>query len=355
MFRSARLKLTAWYLLSIMAISIVFSLAVYQGATFEIARGLRMQVFRDFAGQTGTQDFFPHPPVEGNFRPHLLFRGSVVPPRSFDDQLFAEAKRRVTLQLISFNAAIFLLAGMAGYFLAGRTLKPIESMVDEQKRFVADASHELRTPLTAMRTEVEVALREKDFDETYARNVFNSNLEEIGKLQLLSDSLLMLGRYQNVTGGNNFTEVNVSDVVKEARCNVKTLAIHKNIEIEGTIDDIILEADRESLVKLFTILLDNAIKYSASNKKIIVRAHSAKNKVAISVQDFGSGIRASDLPYIFNRFYRADASRTKTNVEGYGLGLSIAKTIIDMHNGNVDVESLPETGTTFTVTLPLKH
>jgi len=239
--------------------------------------------------------------------------------------------------------------------LAGRTLKPIENMVDEQKRFVSDASHELRTPLTAMRTEVEVALRDKDFDTPYARDVLTSNLEEIDKLQQLSDSLLILGRYQNTASKSNFAEVSLSNVVEEARQNVKTLANHKDIEIQGTIDDISVEADSDSLAKLLTILLDNAIKYSHQNGKIIVRAYPVKNKVAVSVQDFGAGIRAGDLPYIFKRFYRAEASRTKTKVEGYGLGLSIAKTIVDMHNGTIDVESIPDKGTTFTVTLPRKQ
>ncbi len=259
------------------------------------------------------------------------------------------------MQLLSFNGAMFVLAGMAGYFLAGRTLKPIENMVDEQKRFVADASHELRTPLTAMRTEVEVALRDKGFDTPYAREVLASNLEEIEKLQQLSDSLLMLGRYQNTGSKRSFKDVSVLKVVEEACQNVKALAANKHIEIESTIDDIAVEADGDSLVKLLTILLDNAIKYSNPDGKIIVRANPIKNKVAISVKDFGAGIRASDLPYIFKRFYRAEASRTKTKVEGYGLGLSIAKTIVDMHSGTIDVESVPDNGTTFTITLPRKQ
>ncbi|NCO65322.1 MAG: hypothetical protein COW32_02475 [Candidatus Aquicultor secundus] len=352
MFHSARLKLTVWYLLSIMAISILFSLVVFQGATFEISRGLRIQALRNAAGQRPPQDLFHHPLERDPGSPMIR---ELAPGGALDNQLFEEARRRVALQLLSFNGVIFVLAGLAGYFLAGRTLKPIENMVDEQKRFVSDASHELRTPLTAMRTEVEVALRDKDFDTPYARDVLTSNLEEIDKLQQLSDSLLILGRYQNTASKSNFAEVSLSNVVEEARQNVKTLANHKDIEIQGTIDDISVEADSDSLAKLLTILLDNAIKYSHQNGKIIVRAYPVKNKVAVSVQDFGAGIRAGDLPYIFKRFYRAEASRTKTKVEGYGLGLSIAKTIVDMHNGTIDVESIPDKGTTFTVTLPRKQ
>ncbi len=352
MFRSARLKLTVWYLLSIMVICIFFSLAVFQGATFEINRGLRMQAMRDSAAREALQDPFHHPFGRDFGSPILR---ELAPGSALDYQLFEEARRRVALQLLSFNGAMFMLAGMAGYFLAGRTLKPIENMVDEQKRFVADASHELRTPLTAMRTEVEVALRDKGFDTPYAREVLASNLEEIEKLQQLSDSLLILGRYQNTGGKSSFKDVSLPNVVETARQNVKALANNKHIEIEGTIDDVAVEADGDSLAKLLTILLDNAIKYSNPDEKIIVRAYPVKNKVAISVQDFGAGIRASDLPYIFKRFYRAEASRTKTKVEGYGLGLSIAKTIVDMHNGTIDAESVPDKGTTFTIILPRRQ
>lgn len=353
MFRSARLKLTAWYLLSIMMISVLFSLGVYQGAVLEIRRGLRAQALRVIQEQKLI------PGIDRDAIPPEFDRFHRVPSlrlsSEFDEQLFAEAKRRVAFQLVVFNLGILALAGTAGYFLAGRTLKPIEEMVDEQKRFVADASHELRTPLTAMRTEVEVTLRDKNLDAASAKEALESSLEEIGKLQLLSDKLLMLDRYQNATNGRSFTAISLADAVEEARQSVLPLAREKNIEIQGEIENISLEADKESLTELLIIFLDNAVKYSNENGKVIVRTITEHNKAVIAVQDFGIGIRASELPHIFNRFYRADASRSKTKVQGYGLGLSIAKSIIDMHNGKVDVDSTPNQGTTFTIILPLKH
>jgi len=353
MFRSARLKLTAWYLLSIMVISVLFSLGVYQGAVLEIRRGLRAQALRVIQEQKLI------PGIDRDAIPPELDRFHRVPSlrlsSEFDEQLFAEAKRRVALQLVVFNLGIFALAGTAGYFLAGRTLKPIEEMVDEQKRFVADASHELRTPLTAMRTEVEVALRDKSLDAASAKEALESSLEEIGKLQLLSDNLLMLDRYQNSTNGRNFTTISLTDAIEEARQSVLPLAREKSIEIQSEVENISLEADKESIAELLIIFLDNAIKYSNENGKVIVQATTANNKAVIAIKDFGIGIRASEIPHIFSRFYRADASRSKTEVRGYGLGLSIAKSIIDMHNGKIDVESIPNQGTTFTVILPLKH
>src|SRR5260370_24376310 len=126
MFQSARLKLTAWYLVLIMAISILFSLVLYRGITQEVDRSLRIQQFRIYQAE----------------HPDALF---LAPPPPTDPQVFEEASDRIKLILILINLGIFIVAGGAGYFLAGRTLKPIKEMVDEQNRFITDASHELRT------------------------------------------------------------------------------------------------------------------------------------------------------------------------------------------------------------------
>lgn len=141
MFKTARLKLTAWYLLFIMAISLSFSAFIYRGVTLEFQRRLSA--------------------IEHRLE---LRRHGFVPPAGraqFFVQDLEEARQRLWLILIYTNGAIFLFSAIAGYFLAGRTLKPIEQSLEEQKRFVAEASHELKTPLTALQTSVEVALRDQ--------------------------------------------------------------------------------------------------------------------------------------------------------------------------------------------------
>ncbi|MEW6447299.1 MAG: HAMP domain-containing sensor histidine kinase [Bacillota bacterium] len=353
MFRPARIKLTAWYLLIITVISVSFSIVVYTGMTAEVRRSLGRQALRAYIqrekSQVPDQGPFPPPFVEGS--PDLRAR-SLHPP-AFDPQVFAETKRRIAVQLVFINLGLLTISGFAAYFLAGRTLKPIEEMLYEQERFTADASHELRTPLTAMKTEIEVALRDPSFTQDQARELMRSNLEEIDKLQTLSDHLLTLSRYQK--GLDSRGEVGLVDVFNQAVKKIQPLAEAKNIQILSDLQNISLEADKTGLVQLFTIFLDNAVKYSPENSKVNVAATVKKNKVVITVQDSGIGIRASELPYIFNRFYRADASRTKSQVHGYGLGLAIAKSIIDQHSGKVDVKSTPEKGTTFTISLPQKH
>src|SRR5690349_4348223 len=145
MFENARLKLTAWYLVIIMAISLMFSCVIYTSINTEFQRFERIQlrIHEDI------QEGFPIPPPRFG-RP--------------DPEMIEESRKRVVLILAVINVSILFLSGIAGYFLAGRTLKPIKKMVEEQRRFVTDASHELRTPLTALRSEIEVGLRNKQLD-----------------------------------------------------------------------------------------------------------------------------------------------------------------------------------------------
>lgn len=350
MFQSARLKLTAWYLTIIMLISALFSLAAYQGAVTELQRGLHGQIMRSL-GQNGAPD-------SSQLLPPVTPGGSAsdlnVPPAmtALEAQLVQEGSRRVAEQFLFLNLAILVLSGGAGYFLAGRTLRPIEEMVNEQKRFVADASHELRTPLTVMRTETEVALRDEHLDAGEAREVLESSLEEIAKLQSLSDYLLTMGRLQEIQVDALCSQIAVSNLVAEARRRVEALADEKQIRIESSVDEGSFVGLRDHLTQLLVILLDNAIKYSPEGGRVVINGRMQKNQVVFEVRDNGIGMRASDLPYIFNRFYRADTSRSKECADGYGLGLSIAKGIIDLHHGKVEVKSAPGSGTTFIVTLP---
>lgn len=336
MFTTTRIKLTGWYLLIIMVISTVFSIGIYRLLTVEIERGLRMQRFRlEFPGRL---------PGSGSF----MFR-------AVDPELLFEIKERIILRLVGINAVIFFVTALSGYILAGRTLKPIEEMVNDQKRFIADASHEIRTPLTSMKTEIEVALRDKKLKLHNARNLLTSNLEEINKLQEFSNYLLTLSRYQNVSVKLTFDTLSLSSILEGAVKKISPLAKKKKITVQKELEEAKIEGNFASLTELMTILLDNAIKYSKEQGRVSLRSKVGKNHVHIQVEDFGVGIKEDDVPYIFNRFYRADTSRSKSYRDGYGLGLSIAKSIVDLHNGRITVESTLNKGSIFTVFLPMKH
>lgn len=342
MFHSARLKLTAWYLLIIMAISISFSAFIYFGAAREYDRIIRLEQYR-VVHPTPPGTISQRPPSQAD-----LFSLSAQQ----DNELVEWAKLRVLEALFGVNVVILFLSALAGYFLAGRTLRPIKNMLDEQNRFISDASHELNTPLTALKTSLEVNLREKKLDLDQARAVLQSNLEDVNSLQSLSEELMGLIMYQKQNGNFKLTKIALADVIKTAVERVQSLADRKGIALKVDAPKAFVMGDEKSLTQLLVVLLDNAIKYTAGKSSINLTVKKDTAAISIAVKDGGVGIKKEDLPHIFDRFYRADRSRSKQRVGGYGLGLSIAKRIVTLHNGNIRVESEIGKGSVFTVTLP---
>ena len=129
------------------------------------------------------------------------------------------------------------------------------------------------------------------------------------------------------------------------------LAKSKKIKIETKLEDVEVIGNYDSLVEAISTILENSIKFSSKESTIKSSLKTQRNKAILNIQDFGVGIKAEDIPHIFDRFYRSDNSRSKEKVYGFGLGLSIAKTIIDKHNGRIAIDSTPGEGTTFTIYL----
>jgi len=342
MFHSARLQLTAWYLLIIMAISISFSAFIYFGATREYDRIIRIEQYRvRHPAQPGI--ISQNPPSELD-----LF--SLSPQQ--DNELIDWARLRALEALFGVNVIILFLSALAGYFLAGRTLQPIKNMLDEQNRFITDASHELNTPLTALKTSLEVNLRDKQLNLEKAKGVLKSNLEDVNNLQSLSEELMGLIMYQKQNGNFKITKVALLEVIKAAVERTQSLAEKKKINTTVDGPKTFIMGDEKSLRELLVILLDNAIKYTDNKATISLRVKKEDLAVNLIVKDGGIGIKKEDLPHIFDRFYRVDRSRTKQNVGGYGLGLSIAKRIVALHNGSIRVESKIGKGSSFIVSFP---
>lgn len=322
MFKAARLKLTAWYLAIIMTVSLLFSVAIYRGASHEVERSLRAQQFR-------------------------LDR-----ERRIDETLLTEANESIRLSLLLINLVVLSVSGVAGYFLAGRTLYPIEEMMEEQNRFITDSSHELRTPLTALKTSIEVGLRDKDLKFPEAKQLLSSSLSDVNDLISFSNDLIRLTVYQKPNGNLNITKLDIKKIIEESVRKVSPLAAEKKIVIEQKVQKLNVLADEKSMIELLVILLDNAIKYSGVGSKISISTANRGDVLMVKVKDTGAGVSVGDLPHIFDRFYRADKSRSK-EIAGFGIGLSIAKEIVTINQGNIKAESKPGQGSTFTVELPL--
>jgi len=327
LFRSATIRLTAWYMLVLSILCLLFSLIVFQIADQELHRP---------------------------FEPRRSLFGQFIDDRDIFEQLRlerAEAGRRSLINnLLMFNLAVLTSGGLASYLLARRTLEPIAEAMEAQVRFSSDAAHELRTPLAVMQSEIEVALRTRKPSEKSLKSTLSSNLDEVHRLRALTDRLLLLSSRQQL----DLALVSLEDVAIDAVGHVVPLAQAKKISIKNTVGDIPARASLESLTDAVTILLDNAIKYSPGGSTVYLTAQAKPKSrhVSLSVRDQGAGIPETEQTRIFERFYRSDTSRSRQNIEGHGLGLSIAKSIVSAHHGTLTLDKSTAKGSTFTIRLP---
>jgi heavy metal sensor kinase len=220
------------------------------------------------------------------------------------------------------------------------------------RQFSADASHELRTPLTIMRGEIELALRNPKAPEVY-RAVLESALEEIMRMTAIIDNLLVLAKADQGTYHADFSEVDLTALVRELFEDSEVLAERKEIRVAlRGMDHITIVGDRLRLRQLILNLIDNAIKYTPRGGSVTLALGRDNGSARIDVIDTGIGIPPDEQAKIFDRFYRVDKARSREQ-GGSGLGLSIAKWIAELHRGTITVSSAPNSGSTFTVLLPL--
>lgn len=335
MFQSATLKLTAWYLAILMAISITFSIVIYQLSYREISfrlENLQHSIIDDFNAPA---------PFNG------YFNNTYTGPNS---PLFTESQKasdQMILSLVYINIVVLVAGGLGAYFLARLTLQPIERAHESQSRFTSDASHELRTPLAAMKAELEVNLRDPKLEIGEARELLESNLEEVNKLIQLSGMLLQLSRLEH-----DKLEVQTVDLPALLNKALKRYPAEiDRFEITSRKKATTL-ANEPSISELMGILIDNALKYSPEKTPIHVRVFTQRGQVGFEIKNSGDKIPDEKLPKLFDRFFRADTSRTNGAKNGYGLGLSIAKKIVDIHHGDLTVSSTDKE-TVFTFYLPI--
>ncbi len=332
-------RLTAWYVLILACICLSYSLTVYHFAYNQIADSLRHQYAELHPEQSQPPKPPPAEPIDGDADVPLEVHGNLE-----------AASHNLVAELLYINTVIVCFGGAVSYWFAKRTVRPIEESLEAQSRFTADASHELRTPLAVMQMELELAQDDPKLTLTDAKALLGSSLEEVAKLRALADGLLQLAQIDRPLPKG---PVSLARVASVAALNVAGQARGRDMHVRNETRAVLVRAHETSLIELVSLLLDNAIKYSPDGSEVTLRTHVSGRHADISVADVGRGIPPKDLSRIFDRFYRADKSRTGQDVTGHGLGLSIAKRIVELQDGRIKVTSKVGEGTTFTVSLPL--
>ena len=234
-----------------------------------------------------------------------------------------------------------------------KMIERLEESFQRLAQFTADAAHELRTPITALKGETEVLLAKQRSSEEYRKALAN-NLERLNFLTRLVNDLLLLSQADEGVRGLQIENINLPELLKGLWDAFNLVAVQKNINFTlERKEEILIKGDRIKLTQLFSNVLGNAIKYTPCGGEISLAILNENDQVKTILKDTGVGIPCDDLPYIFDRFYRAEKSRSRLS-GGTGLGLSICQWIAKAHQGSIQVKSKLYQGTTFTVILPTK-
>jgi len=229
----------------------------------------------------------------------------------------------------------------------------LEKAFQRQKQFTSDASHELRTPLAVIEAESSLALQKERPSSEY-RQSLETISQEAKQMSSLIDQLLTLARADAGKEQWNFTEVNLGKLVGNLSTDIEVLCQEKGLSLQlGQMQDLVVKGDAARLRELFMNLLDNAIRYTPAPGTVSLSLRREGQMAVVAITDTGVGIPAEDIPFIFERFYRVDKSRSRAE-GGTGLGLAICKHIAEAHGGKIEVESQVGAGSTFSVWLPLQ-
>jgi signal transduction histidine kinase len=254
-------------------------------------------------------------------------------------------------RIMIIDIAILSVVVLLSFFLTNKTLGPIRENVQKQKRFVADASHEMRTPIAVMVSGLEVTLRDKNLTLEKAKETLVDTLAEMKDFSKLSTHLLDISRY-DAGIQVDFTGLNISEVVGSAIQKTQLLADNKHISIISSFEhkDVLVSGNAIELQRLFYNIIHNAIKYTPAEGKIIVTGTPKGKKYVCTISDTGIGMDKETVGKIFDPFFQNDKSRSSG---GAGLGLTLAKRIIENHKGSLAIQSKVGAGTKISISLPI--
>lgn len=345
-FLKVRIKLTLYYVLIIFIILGFFSAALYFSFSNYLKRDFENELFGvEDNSEKGEQNLVTN---EGED-----IQTTIAAVSDKQNTAIYNAVYRFRNLILIIDGLILLLVFALSYYLSGRTLEPIRKNNELQKRFIADASHELRTPLSIMKTDLEVQLRNPE-NPNECVPVFQSNLEEVNRMKQIVEDLLFISRIDNNQEIFRLVNMDLIATLNQVVGNSQNYAMQKNISLTLSIpgEPVMISGDENKLKQAFYNVLKNAIDYSNTDGKVEIKLQKIHKKAEIEFIDNGAGISKENLPFVFDRFFRADNSRS-SEIGSSGLGLSITKEIIKKHYGEISVYSSIGKGTKVAIILPL--
>lgn len=252
-----------------------------------------------------------------------------------------------TLLLVGLGA-LTLFFGIS-LVLSWLALKPVKRMWEQQKQFVADASHELKTPITVILANTGIVLAHRQETVGQQAKWIEYTKAEAERMKGLVDDLLFLAKSDDAQKAPVMAQVALSDLVMGSLLPFESVAFEKGVELQSNIQpDLAMLGDGGQLRRLVLILLDNAVKYVGEKGTVRLTLQRQQDRINLTVQNTGEPIQPDHLAHLFERFYRVDQARDRAD-GGYGLGLAIAKRIVEAHRGKITVSSTQQDGTVFTV------
>ncbi|MDD5772613.1 MAG: ATP-binding protein [bacterium] len=376
--KSVRFKIMLWYMLILAVTLFAFNIVLYHNFSRKLYKNIDEVLYSSFDGSD----------TSGN----ISWEARRLEIENAEMKKIDSTLRKLRIIMVILLPFTVLLTSVVGGFLAKIALNPVDKMIhtihqittenlklridipdtkDEikrladtfnqmlmrleygfttQRQFIEDFAHELKTPLAVLKGELEVTLKKIRSTEEY-ESVIHSNLEEVNRISKIVEDLLTIVRFEINVSMLELKQINISALVQDITEDIKILALQKNININCLAKDpIFIWGDENQLKRLFINILDNAIKYTPHNGNISVEISRADNYANIAISDTGIGIPENEIVHIFDRFYRLKKFNQQP---GFGLGLSIAKSVIEAHKGKIDVKSTLNKGTTFIISLPL--
>ena len=258
---------------------------------------------------------------------------------------------KATWALAVLGGVALVFAAGIGYVLSGGAMKPVREAYEKQRQFAADASHELRTPLAVVLASADLLRSDPSIISPFLKQVIEDVRDEVKKMTKLVSDLLTVARTDGKANQMRLVRMDLVSAVQQTVRIMRPFAEKKDIVIDEELPKRVeIHADEQKIRQLILILVDNAVKYTPEHGRISVCVQEDRGSVKLSVSDTGIGIAPEHQERIFERFYRVDKARSR-RMGGNGLGLAIAREIVEAHGGSIAVESEPGKGTTFLIRL----